>query len=157
MFRFVDDCVRQRFREPEKADILGKPPFFKDTAAPMIRLALFAALSTALAAPAHAACQPGGLLDTCVDAPDRQAPSEEEEYQRLDGGGFGGRPAATTRGKVITVGDTTVTLGQTDEVENQPWQPFNREFGDYDSLSREDRPKDPGDPLKTQCHADGCY
>jgi hypothetical protein len=145
------------FRRRKKAGILGKQPFSEEARVPMIRLSFLAALLTALAAPAHAACQTGGLLDTCAEAPDRQTPPAEEEYQRLDGGGFGGRPAAAAPGKVITVGDTTVTLGQTDEAETQPWQPFNREFGDYDSLSREDRPKDPGDPLKTQCYADGCY
>lgn len=123
----------------------------------MIRLPLLASLLCLLAAPAHAACAEGGLIDTCLDREDAgQASSGEEAYQRLDGGSFGGRPEGGPEGKVITIGGTTVTLGQTEDAA-QPWQPFNREFGDYDSLAREDRPKDPGDPLKKQCHADGCY
>lgn len=123
----------------------------------MIRLSLLAALMPAFVLPAHADCSGGGIIDTCADGGYAAAPSDEEAYQRLDGGGFGGRPAGTKTGKVITVGGTTVTLGQSEEQADQPWQPFNREFGDYDSLAREDRPREPADPLKTQCYADGCY
>ena len=124
----------------------------------MIRLFLLAALFAALVVPAHAACSGGGLIDTCLDGGGyAETASEAEKYRRLDGGSFGGPSGGTAQGTVIAVGDTTVTLGQTEEAGKEPWQPFNREFGDYDSLAREDRPREPGDPLKAQCYADGCY
>lgn len=132
----------------------------------MIRIfivAAAAAMSAALwAAPAVAACETGGLLDTCIDetltapvAKDEDADYEEEEYQRLDGGSYGGRPAAAAPGKTITIGDTVVTLGQTEE-NAEPWQVSNPDLAE-DRMRLEDRAKDGLDPLKTQCYADGCY
>ena len=66
----------------------------------------------------------------------------------------------TVMGEPITIGDTTVTLGQTEE-KDAPWQPFNRSFGDNEDFgAREDkvRGKEGGsNPLTFQCYADGCY
>ncbi|MEQ8266625.1 MAG: hypothetical protein RH982_05470 [Parvibaculum sp.] len=131
----------------------------------MIRLFLPAAAlafgATLWAAPAGASCETGGLLDTCVDGgPAAAADGEEEVYERLDGGGYGGRPEGGPQGQTITIGGTTVTLSQTEEDDSQPWQAFNQKTGDEQSAAREDRAKDANgtlDPLKTQCYADGCY
>lgn len=103
------------------------------------------------AAPAQAACQASGLIDTCLDEPYAARP-DEESYQRLDGGSYGGRPAETTQ-KTITIGDTVVTLGQSEE-KDEPW---NVSKPKEEPLAREDRPRGTTDPLKTQCYADGCY
>ncbi|MAU61870.1 MAG: hypothetical protein CMI62_14200 [Parvibaculum sp.] len=105
---------------------------------------------------AHAECDTQGPINTCLDETPVFSEDEGEVYERLDGGSYGGRPAETKAGKTITIGDTTVTLGQTEE-ENQPWQPFNRQFGDYDSLAREDPPRESGNPMQFKCYADGCY
>lgn len=108
--------------------------------------------------PAAAACTDEGLINTCLDEEGVAASDEGEEevYQRLDGGSYGGRPAEKEAGKTITIGDTTVTLGQTEE-KDEPWQPFNREFGDTDSLAREDRSRESKNPMQFKCYADGCY
>lgn len=105
------------------------------------------------AAPARAACQASGLIDTCLDEP-YAARADEESYQRLDGGSYGGRPAAAGPQKTITIGDTVVTLGQTEE-KDEPWNVSNQ--NGEETPAREDRPKGTTDPLKTQCYADGCY
>ena len=116
--------------------------------------------------PAHAVCTADGLINTCLDgeaaannANDNTNDSddgEEEVYERLDGGSYGGRPAEAKAGKTITIGDTTVTLGQTEE-KDEPWQPFNREFGDTNSLAPEDRARESKNPMQFKCYADGCY
>lgn len=130
-------------------------------------LFLFAAVSfTVLGAaslPARAACTADGLINTCLDDETPAASNtndsddgEEEVYERLDGGSYGGRPAEAKPGKTITIGDTTVTLGQTEE-KDEPWQPFNREFGDTDSLAPEDRARESKNPMQFKCYSDGCY
>ena len=122
---------------------------------------LFSFAVVTMPLPAHALCAGENPIDTCLDKEDIAAvPTDEEEaYQRLDGGSYGGRPAET-RAKTITIGDTTVTLSQAEE-KDEPWQPFNRSFGDNEDFgTREDkvRGKD-GDsnPLTFRCYADGCY
>lgn len=123
---------------------------------------LFSFAVVTMPLPARALCSGENPIDTCLDKEDIAAASagEEEAYQRLDGGSYGGRPAETRAGKTITIGDTTVTLSQAEE-KDEPWQPFNRSFGDNEDFgAREDkvRGKD-GDsnPLSFQCYADGCY
>ncbi|ABS62110.1 hypothetical protein Plav_0487 [Parvibaculum lavamentivorans DS-1] len=126
----------------------------------MARMATLLAVSAACfhafagAGPALAACEAGGLLNTCLDEPFSPGAGAEENYQRLDGGSYGGRPMDETKQKTITIGDTTVTLGQTEETA-QPWNAFNQKTAE-ETLPREDRPRGT-DPLKTQCYADGCY
>lgn len=111
--------------------------------------------------PAHAACTAEGLINTCLDDEDIKAEDmgggEEEAYERLDGGSYGGRPDEAATGKTITVGGTTVTLSQSKD-EDQPWQPFNRQFADGEKAGLgEDRPRESGNPMQFKCYADGCY
>jgi len=128
--------------------------------------ALFAlsVLFFAAPGPARAVCTAEGLINTCLDDDDIDAEvgaedvgAEEEAYERLDGGSYGGRPAETATGKTITVGGTTVTLSQSKD-EDQPWQPFNRQFADGEKAGPgEDRPRESGNPMQFKCYADGCY
>ena len=120
--------------------------------------ALFCVLSVAAlvaaSSPARATCTAQGLINTCLDDKDAVADDgEEEAYERLDGGGYGGRPAEAKPGKTITVGDTTVTLGQTEE-EDEPWQPIRN--GEQPT-AREDRARESANPLQFKCYSDGCY
>jgi len=121
----------------------------------MFMLAIWMAFGAAAAGPAQAACETGGLLATCPDdfAYDRPG-NAEDNYQRLDDGGFGGPPAGGAR--QFSIGDTTVTLGQP-ETNEQPWNAFDRKTGDAADFKREDEARG-GDlnPLNKVCGANGC-
>lgn len=81
---------------------------------------------------------------------------DSEAYERLDSRSHASHSFEAGGNQIITIGDTKVTLGQTED-KSEPWQPFNRKFGDYDSFAREDRPREGGDPLQYKCYPDGCY
>ncbi|MBX3490256.1 hypothetical protein [Parvibaculum sp.] len=118
-------------------------------------LAVWVAFWAAAGGTAQAACEAGGLLATCPDDFAYERPGgTEEAYQRLDGGGFGGPPAGGAQ--QFSIGDTTVTLGQS-ETNEQPWNAFNRKTGDATDFKREDEARS-GDlnPLNKVCGADGC-
>ncbi|MDO8838946.1 MAG: hypothetical protein Q7V31_08440 [Parvibaculum sp.] len=105
---------------------------------------------------ARAEC--GGVLALCAeDTPiERPGAAAEDEYQRLDGGGFGGRPEAS-KPRQFTIGDTTVTLGETPD--NAPaWQNSAPPPGSGDSKFRPESNARSGnlDPLNQVCGADGC-
>lgn len=105
---------------------------------------------------AHAGCDRQGPINICLDEDLASGMGEDDAYERLDGRVYDNHAAGSGTGKVVTIGDTKVTLGPTED-SGQPWQAFNRKFGDYDSLAREDRPRDGGDPLQYKCYPDGCY
>lgn len=122
----------------------------------MRRLAILVVL-TVLGSGTAARADCGGVLALCAeDMPiERPGAASEEEYQRLDGGGFGGRPVAS-QPRQFTIGDTTVTVGQTET--NEPsWTAFDRKTGDATDFKREDEARK-GDlnPLNQVCSADGC-
>lgn len=130
----------------------------------MTRIFLLAAGAALLVAAggagtARADCDTSSLLALCPDDTpiERQQPTDEGDYQRLDGGGYGGRPAGSGNSTTYTLDDgTTVTLG-TAEPDEQPWTAFDRKTGDADSFKREDEART-GDinPLNKVCGADGC-
>lgn len=121
----------------------------------VLRLAAGVALWIMMAGAARADCGAGGLLAHCPDDLNFQRPgSVDDDYQRLDGGGFGGPPAGGPR--QFSIGDTTLTLGQS-ETNDQPWTAFDRKTGDAADFKREDKARS-GDlnPLNQICGADGC-
>lgn len=109
---------------------------------------------------ARAECATDGLLALCPDdtSIERARATDEDDYQRLDGGGYGGRPATSSgNSTTYTLDDgTTVTLG-TAAPNEQPWTAFDRKTGDAADFKREDEARG-GDlnPLNKVCGADGC-
>ena len=123
----------------------------------MRRLAALVAL-TMLGGADAARAECGGVLALCAeDMPVERPGAAEEEYQRLDGGDFGGPPAGDGNASIYTLDDgSTVTFG-TAAPSAQPWTAFDRKAGDAASFKREDDART-GDinPLNKVCGADGC-
>jgi len=122
----------------------------------MRRLAALVAL-TMLGGADAARAECGGVLALCAeDMPVERPGAAEEEYQRLDGGGFGGQPEAS-KPRQFTIGDTSVTLGET--TGNVPaWQSAAPPPGTGDARFRPESEARGGDldPFNKVCGADGC-